>query len=201
MKLFYSPTSPFARKTRVVAHESGLSDRIEFIKMDPLTSVDDLIIANPLSQIPTLVANNGISLFDSRVIAEYFDELSTNDEKQCLCRPQGADYYKVQKLHALANGIMENGVALTMEGRRPEEQQSPTWQQRWAESILRSVDFVATSDEQFEYLHIGNLSFVIALEYIDFRQPHVNWREGNDKLVNAIVAIQQRASLMETRFV
>jgi len=200
MKLFYSPTSPFARKVRIVAHEFGLQDQIEFMKVDPLSDDDELINANPLSQIPTLVIDDGVSLFDSSVIANYLDELAVKNGRESLFQPRAINYYDVQRMHALASGIMENSVALTMERRRPVEQQSQMWKLRWEESILRSISFIAKSDERFEQLHIGNLSFVIALEYIDFRQPQIDWRDDNEKLVSAIVEIQQRASFIETRF-
>ncbi|XXY53278.1 glutathione S-transferase N-terminal domain-containing protein [Sorangium sp. So ce269] len=35
MKLFYAPTSPFARKVRVTARELQLGDRIELVLVNP----------------------------------------------------------------------------------------------------------------------------------------------------------------------
>ncbi len=35
VRLFYAPTSPFARKVRVVSHELMLAERIELVLVDP----------------------------------------------------------------------------------------------------------------------------------------------------------------------
>ena len=45
MKLYYSPPSPFVRKVRVVAHELGLTDRIELVTANahPVQSVRQLL--------------------------------------------------------------------------------------------------------------------------------------------------------------
>ncbi|MGX1307895.1 glutathione S-transferase [Amorphus suaedae] len=37
MKLWYAPTSPFARKVRIALRELGLEDAVEEIAIDPWT--------------------------------------------------------------------------------------------------------------------------------------------------------------------
>ena len=48
MKLFFSPTSPYVRKCLVVAHELGLTSRIEFLASN----------AHPVTRDQTIIANN-----------------------------------------------------------------------------------------------------------------------------------------------
>ena len=59
MKLFYSPTSPYARKVRMLAIESGLDAQIEAITVDTANPDPALLGANPLGKIPTLLLENG----------------------------------------------------------------------------------------------------------------------------------------------
>jgi len=47
MKLFYSPTSPYARKCRVVAIEMGVEAQIEIIASSPMARGTDLLSVNP----------------------------------------------------------------------------------------------------------------------------------------------------------
>ncbi|AUX39831.1 uncharacterized protein SOCE26_012260 [Sorangium cellulosum] len=67
MKLFYAPTSPFARKVRVTAHELQLGDRIDLVLVNPWSDAA-LRSLNPLAKVPTLVREDGQELFESALI-------------------------------------------------------------------------------------------------------------------------------------
>ena len=71
-----SPASPFGRKVKMAAHELGLMDRIEIVAADTNDPSEPLRQQNPLGKIPTLVLEDGMTLFDSRVIVEYLDHLA-----------------------------------------------------------------------------------------------------------------------------
>ena len=73
MKLFFSPTSPFARTVRVVARERGLSEQVDEFEVDPFSDPTALILANPLGRVPTLICDDGASLYDSRLICVFLD--------------------------------------------------------------------------------------------------------------------------------
>ncbi len=77
MKLYWSSRSPFVRKVMVAAHEVGIADRIrtQRVVVAPNNPNIEVMQDNPLSKIPTLVFDDGTSLYDSRVICEYFDTL------------------------------------------------------------------------------------------------------------------------------
>ncbi|MEZ5856702.1 MAG: glutathione S-transferase N-terminal domain-containing protein [Hyphomicrobiaceae bacterium] len=77
MKLFWSTRSPFVRKVMVVAYETGLADRIERERtiVAPAKPNPEVMAHNPINKLPTLVLDDGSALYDSRVIAEYFDSL------------------------------------------------------------------------------------------------------------------------------
>ena len=78
MKLYHSTTSPYVRKVMVSAIELGLADRIETVpaKVSPIVRTSPVIADNPLGKLPTLIADDGMILFDSRVISEHLDALA-----------------------------------------------------------------------------------------------------------------------------
>jgi glutathione S-transferase len=76
MLLRHSPTSPFVRKVSVLLHETGLADRVTIESVDGWSEPDLLTADNPLSMVPTLVLDDGSSLYDSPVICDYLDRLT-----------------------------------------------------------------------------------------------------------------------------
>ena len=77
MKLHWSPRSPFVRKVMIAAHETGLVDRLTCVRTVVAMTAPNatLLPDNPLSKIPTLVLDDGSTLYDSGVICEYLDTL------------------------------------------------------------------------------------------------------------------------------
>ena len=77
LKIFYAPASPFVRKCLVAATELGLRDRIELVTAaaHPVNRDANVVAHNPLGKIPTLITDEGIVLYDSRVICEYLNAL------------------------------------------------------------------------------------------------------------------------------
>src|ERR1700686_5892007 len=69
-----STTSPFARKIRLAIAMLGLGNEIRIENTDTLDPKDSVRQQNPLGKIPTLVLDDGGTLFDSRVILEYLDD-------------------------------------------------------------------------------------------------------------------------------
>ena len=78
MKLHWSPKSPYVRKVMICAHELGLVPKLELVRsVAAMLKPNPAIMAdNPLSKIPTLVREDGTTLFDSIVICEYLNELA-----------------------------------------------------------------------------------------------------------------------------
>ncbi len=71
MDLYYSKTSPFARKVQVVLLEKGLP----FYGIDVRSSGRSPSERNPLGKVPTLILDDGLVLFDSTVITETLESL------------------------------------------------------------------------------------------------------------------------------
>jgi len=123
MKLYWSSRSPFVRKVMVAAHEVGIADRIrtQRVVVAPNNPNIEVMQDNPLSKIPTLVFDDGTSLYDSRVICEYFDTL--HDGPKLF--PANPDLrWKALRRQALGDGLMEVIVLRLGEMSRPREAQS-----------------------------------------------------------------------------
>jgi glutathione S-transferase len=75
MKLYWSPASPYARKVRVVAREKDIAGRIEEVVVDAFADPAELVSANPLGKVPTLLLEDGSTLYDSPVICTYLDAI------------------------------------------------------------------------------------------------------------------------------
>ena len=98
-----SPASPFGCKIKIAASLLDLIDRIEVVEADTSNPEDSLRQQNPLGKIPTLVLENGETLYDSRVILEYLDELAGGGH----IYPAGWDRFAALRQQALADGIMD----------------------------------------------------------------------------------------------
>ena len=73
MKLIGSLTSPFVRKVRIVAAEKFIE--YEFVVDVPWEADTQVPEYNPLGKVPVWVMEDGKSLFDSRVIVEYLENM------------------------------------------------------------------------------------------------------------------------------
>lgn len=196
MKLYITTPSPFARKVRIVAREKGLAGRIEEIVADPYADAPPLMAANPVVQVPTLIAEDGLPLTDSVVISEYLDGLG---EGPRLVPPDGPERLRVKRLETLANAALEMGVKRVLELRRPEHERSPSWIARWTRNLNRSLDALEAAAPRPEPLDVGVITAGVLLTWLDFRHPDLDWRAGRPTLVSLQAALEQRPSFTPTR--
>ncbi|WP_370228586.1 glutathione S-transferase [Cognatishimia sp.] len=197
MKLIGSPTSPFVRKCVVVAHELGLTDRIEMIEAatTPLATAPEVIAANPLGKIPALMREDGPAIYDSRVITQFL-----NAEAGADLYPE-AFKWEILTLEATADATMEAAVLMTYEARlRDESARSQDWVEAQWGKASRALD--AVQDRWMSHLsgplNITQIGMACALGYIDFRHDARNWREGRDELAAWFETFAKRESFTAT---
>jgi glutathione S-transferase len=195
MKLYITSPSPFARKVRIVAREKGLSGRIEEIAVDPYANAPELLETNPVVQVPTLIAEDGLPLTDSPVIAEYLDALGSGPR---LLPVEGAERLRVKRLETLANATLEMGVKLVLEKRRLEAERSPSWMDRWTFNMGRALDALEAAAPNADDFNMGVLSAGIAVSWISFRHPDYDWKSGRPRLVALQAALERRPSFQAT---
>lgn len=195
MKLYITTPSPFARKVRIVAHEKGLADRIEEVVVDPYANAPELLGTNPVVQVPTLVAEDGLPLNDSPVIAQYLDMIGTGPT---LLPTQTEAWLKIKRLETLGNQALEMGVKLVLEKRRPENERSASWIERWTANMGRALDALEAEDLDASDINLGTITAAIAVTWIGFRHPDYDWKTGRPKLVAFQQALEERDSFKQT---
>jgi glutathione S-transferase len=193
LKLIYSPLSPFARKVRVVIAEKGLDEAIEGLVVNPWDEPPALTGANPVSQVPTLVLEDGSALADSPLICAWLDDFAPDPR----LIPEGAAQWPVRRLEAAADAVMDTMVKLRQEALRPERQRSPEHTARWRRTILRTLDALEAEGPEGGF-DMGEISLAIALEYVDFRGPDLNWRAGRPNLETRWRRLEARPSFRAT---
>ena len=194
MKLYITVPSPYARKCRIVAREKGLE--VEEIVADPYANAPELLASNPLVQVPALIAADGQPLTDSPVICEYLDELGGGPR---LLPEGGPERLRVRRMETLANGALEMGVKLVLEKRRPEHERSPSWIERWTTNMGRALDALEAAAPDADRLDMGVITAGVAVTWIGFRHPDLDWKTGRPGLVALQAALETRPSFRQTR--
>jgi len=176
MKLFYSPTSPYVRKVVAVAMHHGIA--LERVSTNPHESPAELLAANPLSKVPCLVTDDGISLGDSPLICEYLDSVGGGEK---LIPEHGLPRWNALRVAAMADGVMDAAVGRRMASQFPQDDGRQKTDARMKAAVDRSLDAMEGENDEAP-LTIGAVGAVCALGYLDFRFAHENWREGRPKL-------------------
>ena len=199
MKLWYSPASPFVRKVLVMAHETGLIEKLELnlvastaIQPDP-----ELSKVNPLTKIPTLELEDGSTIFDSTVICEYLDTL--HDGQKMI--PDDETRWNTLVTQSIGNGIMEAAVGVRYEqALRPQEHQWDVWMNGQFAKIDKALDVLETwRGARIQDMHIGSITVACALAYLDFRHGDRDWRDGRPVLTQMLDTFSRRTSMLQTR--
>lgn len=199
MKLHYSQTSPFARKVMVVAHERGLAGRIELMPAttSPVEPNAELVRDNPLAKIPSLILDDCTVLYDSRVIAEYLDQLAGAK----LFPPVGDARWTALRQQALADGLLDAAVLIRYERvLRPEGKRWSDWIDGQFGKVERTLDAFEREAAHLEKkLTIGTIGVACALGYLDFRFGDLNWRASRPRLTLFHAKLGERPSMIATR--
>lgn len=182
MKLLSSPLSPYVRKVNMTIAMKGLKSRIEVVPVDTnILDNKDINTTNPLAKIPTLVTDDGMAIFDSKVICEYLDGLAPSP---VLFPASGPERMKTLVLGALADGMLDAALLLVYEKRfRPEEKWHAPWTERQQGKVDRALDLLEAAPPALAGTPTyGQVTLACALGYLDFRHDG-KWRAGHPKLV------------------
>ena len=194
MKLYITTPSPFSRKVRIVAREKSVA--IEEIAVDPYANAPELLVSNPVVQVPTLIARDGLPITDSLVICEYLDSIGSGPR---LLPLEGEDRLRVRRIETLANGALEMGVKWVLEKRRPESERSPSWIARWTGNLGRALDALEAADLRADDLQVGTITAAVTMSWLAFRHPDYDAATGRPNLLALQAALEARPSFIETR--
>jgi len=197
MKLYGSFTSPYARKARILVIEKSIE--CEFIEEIPGDTNARFNRLNPLAKVPVLEISETQALYDSPVIVEYLDALAGEP----LIPSRGDARWDVQRLHALADGIMDAVVTRMQEVRRPEQSRMDDVIDKQEQKVANALGSLNQAVRQREFLvgdHLtmADIAVAVALDYVDLRYAH-DWRTQFPELAFWLASISSRPSFQETQ--
>ena len=174
MRLHWSPKSPYVRKVMITAYELDLLPEIELERSIAamLKPNERLMQDNPLSKIPTLVLDSGLTLFDSVVICEYLNDLAGGP----LFPHEGPDKWQTLRWHALGDGMLDAAILW-----RNEREKEAALLMLMAAFELKMHAALRQLDDEAEALvespiSIGHITIGCALGYLDYRFGSLGWR-------------------------
>jgi glutathione S-transferase len=199
MKLLYSTSSPFARKVRVVARELRLT--LDEVTVATLPTKPDPVLAaqNPLAKIPVLVRDDGVALYDSRVICEWLDAEAGGGKLV----PSGSARWDTLRRQALADGIADAAVLVRYETVfRPEDKRWDDWTRGQLGKIKAGLDALeADAKNVGSSFDLGHISAVCALGYLEFRNIVSDPLRNRPRLAAFMASAMSRPSVAETTLV
>lgn len=198
MKLYSSLTSPYGRKVRIVLLEKKIPFQLQV--ENPWLPDSTIGEVNPLGKVPVLVLEDGVSVFDSRVIVEYLDMLSPVAH---LIPSDAKSRMMVRGVEALADGITDAAVAIFLERKRAEDKQDIDWIALQERALYRGLTALseALGDKALYLgltLTLADIAVGCTLGYLDLRFPQINWREMHPNLAEFAGKLAERASFKDT---
>ena len=194
MKLFYSHASPFARKCRIAIRLKGLLSQTNEIEATPLQNPPELLAANPIAQVPSLVLDNGTAVSNSPLICAYIDKLGTGESLY------GNDELETRRIENIGDAIMETAVKIRLEQLRPDGEKSQSWIKRWQDNLERTLVFAESQVKNIENdkLNMGNISIACALSYLDLRFPEYQCKGEYNNLKNMQLSLENMQVFKDT---
>jgi glutathione S-transferase len=197
MKLVTADASPFARKVRVLLHETGQINDVDMqnVATTQMNTLSEVAAANPAGKIPALIREDGPTLFDSRVITRFLDARASAG-----LYPESR-LWETLTLEATADAIMDAAILVVYETRlRPEDKVYDGWMDAQWDKVSRSV--AAVNARWMSHLagplDMSHIAIGCALGYLDFRHNARGWRKGNDALDDWFAVFSQRDSMVAT---
>lgn len=198
MILYGSLTSPFTRKIRIVLAEKRIDCAFEAVNA---TAPDtQLTRHNPLGKVPVIMRDDGTTLYDSRVIVEFLDNVSPIRR---LIPEQHPDRIAVRRWEALADGVLDAAILIRYELGREAALQSKLWMDRQMGKVERGLAEMANELADQPWCHgaaysLADISFGCCLGWLAFRFPGIDWRTKYQNLARHFVKLSERPAHADT---
>ena len=198
MKLLGSHPSPFTRKVRIVSAEKKIDH--EFVIASPWADGPRVTAHNPLGKVPVLVLEDQTSLYDSRVIVEFLDNVSPISR---LIPPGNRERIEVRRWEALADGVVDAAILVRYENLRPRTERSAAWIDRQMGKIQGGIDELERELGDRAYCtgnsyNLADIAVGVCLDYLDFRYPKLSWRNTHPNLARLQAKLAERQSFIDT---
>ena len=196
MKGFATPSSPFARKVRMAAIETGQPDLIEWRMLTREERPKVVPPFNPLGKVPVVVRDSGEALYDSPVICAYVDSKHRGPK----LIPDGAEErWRALRLEALGDGLTEAVVAVSQEQGKPEAERSQAVLSRHGGKVASALAALDAEAGSFrDPLTVGEIAVACGLGYLEYRSVSPGWRNDYPTLAAWYQKLADRPSFAET---
>jgi len=197
MQCYITGNSPYARKIRVAAIETGLGDEVEWMTLTREERAEIVPAMNPLGKVPVAILESGQVLLDSSVICAYVDSLNKGLK---LIPESGEERWAVLTLEALGDGLGEAVIAVSQEAQKPDDKRTQGVVDRQASkanSALAALDKQACDFNDLPKM--GEISVACALGYMEYRDVIPGWRETYPTLSGWNEEILKRQSFILSR--
>ncbi len=198
MKLIIATPSPYARKARIALNEKGVAFEEEItVPWNPGTSAPAY---NPLGKIPILIADDGRVVYDSRVILAYLDTLPGTVPMFPADALLRVDALQIE---ALADGICDAVVLISLEARRKAQLQSRDWVARQSTKVdagMAELDRLLGVRTYLvgDHFSIADIAAGAALRYTTLRFAEHPWRTHYPRLAVYSDRLEQRPSFQKS---
>ena len=199
MKLLASLASPYTRKVRIVLAEKKIDCDLELVDVQPVEN--PVNPHNPLGKIPTLVLDDGSSLYDSRVIVEFLDAVSPISR---LIPDDMRERIAVRRWEALADGVVDAGLLVRSESLRDRKERSKAWSDKQLARMQRGMAQMASDLGERSWCHnekysLADIAVVCCLGWLGFRKPgEVDWHADYEPLARHYIRLMERPAVAET---
>jgi len=196
MKCYATSNSPYARKVRIAALETGVYEKVDWQMITREERAEIVPDINPLGKVPVATLESGQVLCDSPVICAYIDSL-TNDKN--LIPTSGPKRWEVLTLEAFGDGLGEAVIAASQEDQRPEEKRSQGIVDRQVGKANAALGFLDNVAKDFNTPPLmGEIAVACALGYMEFRDVIPGWRNKYTNLGGWYTEILKRQSFVDT---
>ena len=194
MKLSFSGASPYVRKALVCAIVRGIDAQVE--KWVISTTDPVLALSNPLAKVPTLITDDGKTLFDSPVICEYLDSIGSSAP---LFPAAGPARWDALRLQALGDGILDASQPRRREIALPQDEGRIGYITLQQGKVSRALDDLEKGADSLGQLKtIGEVTVACALGYLDFRFANEAWRPGHPRLAAWYESVLKLPAIIQT---
>lgn len=199
MELYLNGTSPYARVARIVALEKGLGTTLTLHWCDPWTDDEALLLANPVGRVPALITDEGYALSESSLIAQYLDAIGHGES--LLPNARRAE---VLALTGLGQGLMDAAfhtvIARKHQGAEADDSVLGQRRRRAIGRTLAALEDNLAEEAHASSVTLGSIVVAVALDYLNFRLPEIEWWRELPRLAEWHRAFTARESFTSTRF-
>ena len=207
MELYSIDWSPWVRKVRIAAIERGIDNNIKLLPADigfadkTLKIVEsNLSTLNPSGRVPTLITDDGQSIYDSTFIVHYLDTIG---EEFSIIPKDNGKKINCLKINALVDEIIDSLRHISLENRREENKRLSDWLDALDKKVRRGIEVIETyinflSLSNTQVLNLADISIIILLGTIK-RNPKSNYDIFSDNLNDWFNQMSERESVKRTK--